>query len=215
MNIEERIAIIKHFPLFASLSDQELIYIAQNTTEAVFPPHKTIISQDKPGEGIYVIHKGLVRIFMLSTEGKVIPIKIKSDPYIVGIIDVIHNERASIIETIRETNTFFIPKEYFKKILMENVHVTFSVLQMVTKKLLETNMQTEYYFSSTLQDRTLDILKELAPFFPENIITLSQEEIADIVGATRARVTEVLNELSNQKIISISQRKILVLGVFI
>lgn len=211
MDTAEKSTIIKDFSLFESLTDQELTSIAQHAKQIVFPPHTTIISQEKPGEGVYVIYKGLIRVFMFSKEGRVIPIKIKSNPYILGVMDAINNERTSTIETIRETHTLLIPRESFKKILLENAHLTFSVLQMVTKKLRETNMQTEYYFSSTLLDRTLHILKELAPFFSENTITLSQEEIADIVGATRARVTEVLNELSNQKLVSLSQRKILVL----
>ena len=211
MNREEKITIIKKFSLFDSLTDAELTFIAQNAKPVAFPPHKTIISQDKSSEGIYAIYKGLIRVFIISKEDKVIPIKIKSDPYIIGIVDVIDNERASIIEAVQETRALFIPKEYFMKIIMENVRITFSVLQLVTKKLRETNLQTEYYFSSTLKDRILYVLKELAPFFPENTITLSHEEIADFVGATRARVTEILDEFSNQKIISLSQRKILVL----
>lgn len=211
MTIEEKITLIKKFSLFDSLNDQELIFTAQNAKPVVFSPQETIISQDKSGEGIYAIYKGLIRVFIISKDGKVIPIKIKSDPYIIGIVDVIDNERASIIEAIQETHALFIPKDCFIKIIRENARVTFSVLQLVTKKLRETNLQTEYYFSSPLKDRILHILRELAPFFPENTIILSHEEIADIVGATRARVTEVLDELSNQKIISLSQRKILVL----
>lgn len=211
MNREEKITIIKQFSLFASLNDQELTLLAEQSKQIVFPPHITIISQDSPGNGVYLIYKGLIRIYMISQEGKVIPIKIKRNPYIVGVMDAIDNERASIIETIQETRTLLIPGENFKDILIKNAHLAFSVLQMVTKKLRETNMQMEYYFSSTLKNRTLNIIKELTPFFPEKIITLSQEEIADIVGATRARVTEVLNELSDENIISISQRRILVL----
>lgn len=211
MDLEEKITLIKHFSLFESLTDQEVSFIAQNAKLLVYQPHKTILSQVNSGEGIYAIYRGLIRVFIISKEGKVIPLKIKSDPYIIGIVDVIDNERVSIIEAIQETHAIFISKEVFKKIIMENVLVTFSVLQLVTKKLRETNFQTEYYFSSTIKDRTLHVLKELAPFYPENAITLSHEEIAEIVGATRARVTEVLNELSKQKLITLSQRKVLVL----
>jgi len=211
MDINQKSAIIKQFSLFNSLTGPEFIFISQNAKPVVFLPHKTIISQDNSGEGIFLIYKGLIRIFILSEEGKVIPIKVKSHPYVIGIVDVISHERESIVEAIIETKALFIPKVCFLKIIQENVQVTYSVLQLVTKKLRETNFQTEYYFSSTLKDRTLHVLKELAPFFSENTITLSHEEIADIVGATRARVTEVLDELSEQGIISISQRKILVL----
>ena len=89
MNIEEKITIIKRFSLFDSLNDQELTFIAQNAKQLVFSPHKTIISQDKSGEGVYAIYKGLIRVFIISQEGKVIPIKIKRDPYVIGIVDVI------------------------------------------------------------------------------------------------------------------------------
>ena len=210
MTTEEKIGIIKNFPFFELLTADEITLFAENALNEVFPPRTPIISQDKPGDGVYILYKGLVRVYMLSLDGKVIPIKIKSSPYIIGIMDVVNNKRASVIETIQETHTLLIPKEIFKKVAMENARVTYALLQLVTDKLRETNMQTEFYFSSTLKDRTLQVLKELAPFFPGSEIPFSQEEIAEFVGATRARVTEVLNELNNEKLISLSQRKVLI-----
>jgi Mn-dependent DtxR family transcriptional regulator len=62
--------------------------------------------------------------------------------------------------------------------------------------------------SKNLTDRTLNTLKTLANYFSNNDITLSQEQIASIIGATRARVTESLNTLEERGTITLSHKKI-------
>jgi len=87
-------------------------------------------------------------------------------------------------------------------------HFTINLLETWAKKVRVINKQRENNFSLQLKERTLYALQILSTHFPNNEISLAQEELALIVGASRARVTEVLNELEKQKLIALSNRKI-------
>jgi CRP-like cAMP-binding protein len=83
-----------------------------------------------------------------------------------------------------------------------------NLLLLWAEKVRNTNQQREALFSLPLKERTRATLKALAPHFSNNEIPLTQEELSTIIGASRARVTEVLHELEKEKVISFSTRNI-------
>ncbi len=62
--------------------------------------------------------------------------------------------------------------------------------------------------SKNLKTRTWKVLQTLSAYFPNKDINLSQEELSGIIGATRSRVTEVLNELESENKIILSHKHI-------
>lgn len=200
--------ILRQHILFRDLTLKELLLFADKTKEKIFPAKTAIINQSQPADAVYFIYKGLVKIYILNKEGKIIPIRIKEPQYIVGELNLFDNESTATVETLQETHTLVISKEDCKKLIMEKPRFAFNFLRMITEKLHAANNQANDYFSLRLKERTLEILKTLASHFPDNIISLSQEELAFIIGASRARVTETLDELACLKIISLARRKI-------
>lgn len=208
MLISEKVIILKNNPLFKDFSDNELEDIATLTHEKIFVPKELILDQSKPASAVYLIYKGLVQIYMLTFEGKIIPIRVKESPYIVGEMNLFDNESTASIEAIQETHTLLIPKKLCIKLLNEKPFFAIALLKTINEKLRAANKETHNFFTSRLKDRTVQVLNALSPHFADNAISLSQEELALIVGASRARVTEILDELASEKVIRLSRRKI-------
>jgi len=211
MTTDQKASLLQKFPLFKDFKDKELQEIAHKTTEKIFPSHTIILSQDEPAQEVLFIYKGLITIYILQAEGKTIPIRTRGPLYITGEINIVDNERNATIETLQETHALTLSIEECRKLVLTYPHFGYELLKVIVEKLRAANRSTEYYFSAALKERTWTILQDLANHFPDKEITLSQEELSDIIGATRARITEVLQELKQDNLISLSHRKITIL----
>lgn len=211
MTTQEKINILKSYSLFSDLSSQELEHLASSAKEKVFPKNSFLIHQDQPANAVYLIYKGLVQIYMESVDGKVIPIRVKGPLYMVGELNLFDNEATTHVEALQDTNTLAIDKQVLLGLLKKSSSLSIKLLQEITEKLRAANKNAQEYASVELKDRTWHILQSLSSHFPNKEITLSQEELSFIVGASRARITEVLDKLVKENVISLSHKKIHIL----
>ena len=212
MTIDEKKRILKEHPLFRGFDDTALNFTAERVQEKIYPPHTQIINQDDIVDNVYFIYQGLVKVYLINQEGKYIPVKVTGEKDFVGDLGAIDNGPVpATVETIQETRALAINKDDFKQVIHDYSQFAINLLDLWAKKTRIINEQRENSFSLPLKERVLSALQTLAPHFPDDEITLTQEELAHIVGATRARVTEVLNELQTEKLIQLANRKIQVL----
>ena len=61
---------LREIPLFATLSPQELGELLEQLEKVSYPPNTVIFWMDEPGDNLYVIEKGQVRISYTNKEGK-------------------------------------------------------------------------------------------------------------------------------------------------
>ncbi|HSX08864.1 MAG TPA: Crp/Fnr family transcriptional regulator [Candidatus Saccharimonadales bacterium] len=212
MTIEEKIKIMKTHPLFKGLDNEALDFIARRTQEKIFRPHTIIIHHGEQATAVYIIYKGLFKIYITNEEGKQIPVRTTGEKYFVGDLGVVDNDPVpATVETLQETHVFIVKKEDFNLIISKYTPFAINLLHLWGQKVRGANRQREINYSLQLKDRTMVTLHTLASYFPNHEITLSHEELASILGATRSRVTEVLNEFEKEKRIALSNRKIKVL----
>ena len=212
MTLDEKKQILSKHPLFRGLDNEALEFIAQLTDEKIYPPHSHIINQDDTVDTVYFIYKGLVKVYLINRECKYIPVKVTGENDFVGDLGAIDNGPVpATVETIQETRALYMTKEDFELIIHKYSTLALNLIDLWAKKVRIINEQRENSFSLSLKERVLYTLETLAKHFTDNEISLTQEELANIVGATRARVTEVLNELQNEKLILLANRKIKVL----
>jgi len=212
MTLQEKQHIISNHPVFTGLQKELIDFVAERVQEKNYSSHEIIIRQGDKSDAVYLIYNGLYKVYILNDEGKPIPVKTSEVQDFVGDLGVVDGKPVpATVEALQETNALIISKENF--LLVMNTYPSFvrHLLNLWGKKVRIINEQRENSFSLQLKERTLFILKKLAPAFPNNTITLSQEEIAFMVGATRARVNEVLHELEQEKKISLAHHTIQIL----
>lgn len=110
-----------------------------------------------------------------------------------------------------------IPLSVFKKIIEHNAEV----YQAVVQKLLDNYKKTSTRLSSVMlkdsRSRVIDFLKEMAneigkPVGYELLIkhNLTHQEMANIIGVSRQKVTATLNEFKQKGLIHLERNAILI-----
>lgn len=209
MNLDEKIAIIKALPLFESLTDSELEVIAAKLHEKNFPAHTAFIEQEDASDAAYILIEGSARVYRLTEDGEEVTLTIMGKGELVGEMSLLDDEpRSATVETLQDSRVLALTKEEFREILQNYPEIAIRILKTMSRRVRAANEQIEDVLFKNLEERTWKILQNLIHYFPNKDIALSQEELAGILGATRARVTEALNNLEKEGKITLSHRKI-------
>ena len=205
----DRFKIFKNVLLFENLPEENIKRIIDLSIEKTFQTGDILIEQDTLANNAYIICSGSVRAYRISEEGDEITLGVLGQGEIVGEMSLLDDEpRSASVAVLQETVVLIINRGRFVSLLKEFPDLTISLLRTLSLRIRTINDHLEDIVSKNLYDRTWKMLLSLSKYFPEKNIALSQEELAEIIGATRARVTEVLNRLKSDGKITLSHREI-------
>mgnify|MGYP002074057931 CR=1 FL=1 len=206
------IAMIQDFPLFEGLSQEEADLIAQSSIKRTIPAKTVFIEQGTNSETAFFILEGSVNIFRIDENGNEVSISVLGKGDIVGEMALIdHSPRSAYAKTLSTVETLVLSSDSFRNILKNYPDISIRLLASLSKRIRDSDQRLEDFVTKSLKTRSWNALKTLEIYFPDGEIALSHEELATIVGATRARITEVLNELEKENKVSLSHRKIILL----
>lgn len=209
---DTKLEFLKTLPLFNNLSSQKLNSISLLFQEETINAGEIFIQEGTIASKVYLIKKGSVRVFKNFENGEEITFNVVGQGELIGEMSIIDGEpRSASVQALQETTALTLNKESFIKILKENPDLALSLLKNMSQGIRMNDEHLEDMLIKNLYERTWKILNTLSGYFPNQTVTLSHEELATIVGATRARVTEVLDQLQNEQKVKISPRKIIVL----
>ena len=202
---------IQNFSIFQGLPSNEIDAIAKAAVKKDIPAKTTFIEQGAESEAAYFILSGSVTVFRMNENGEEINIAVLGSGDVVGEMALIDQEpRSAFVKTLTDTSVLILTSHDFKKILQKHPNTAIHLLSSLSIRIRHTDQHVEDLLTKNLVTRTWNTLKALEKYFPQREISLSHEELASIIGATRARVTEALNELADTQKIALSHRKIVI-----
>ncbi len=211
MDIKEKTKIVRGASLFAGLADDDIAYIAKVAKVAKFSPGEILIDQGEQEAGAYVIVGGLVKIYKMTPEGEEVNLALLGEGEIVGEMSLFNQVvRSATVEAVRETLVLDIDGRSFRELIEKKPKIAVGILNVVIQRLIKNHEKIKKLRFENLYHRVWGSLEILSDHFPGGVINLSHEELSEIVGATRPRVTEVLNKLQEEDKIELQRQKIMV-----
>jgi CRP-like cAMP-binding protein len=212
LTLHEKVAILKDFPLFEGIDTKHIQEFAEKMSPKVLQPMEVFVEEDIDEHQAFFVYKGAVSIFRTTKEGEIINIDLQGAPEIVGKMGLIDTQKSTASAmAIGEINALVLNQDDFQTLILEHPQVALRLLRIFADRIHHFDRFLEQLLSQSLHDRTLFLLQKLATYFPNKEITLSQEELADLLWGTRSRVTEVLQQLEDDGKIQVSHRKVKVL----
>ena len=116
-------------PICSTQEEKVTDQILKSVQHKTYSKNVIIFDQEQESKGLFLIHKGSIKISRISPSGKEIIIEILGPGKTVGEGGIFGNGKHSdTAMTAEETEVFFIPKEEFKLLLSENPQLYQSVL---------------------------------------------------------------------------------------
>jgi CRP-like cAMP-binding protein len=208
---------IRTHPLFRHLNEAELQDIIFNKITETYKRGSIIYQEGNRMKGFYCVQSGIIKIYQTGFDGKEQIIRFAKPGDIIGYRSVISNEPAcTSTEVIEHAVLCHISTEILLNLVKNNGNFAVELMKLTCKELGEANSYITDIAQKTVKERLAEILIHLDEEFGENDqgvlgISLTREELSNIVGTATESIIRLLSEFKNQGYIEINGRKIKIL----
>jgi CRP/FNR family cyclic AMP-dependent transcriptional regulator len=202
---------LENVPLFSGLSDEALAEIEQHSSVKSYKKNTIVINQDDETYSLYVILSGSVKVFVSGEDGREAVLNHQEAGDYFGDLALIDKQpRVASVMTTEPSKFMIISREDFLACLSKNPEIAINLIKPMTSRI---RMLAKNVSSLALLDvygRVARTLLEQAEEQGDVLVTdkLTQQEIADMVGASRAMVSRILKDLKEGGYISIEKKHI-------
>jgi CRP/FNR family transcriptional regulator, polysaccharide utilization system transcription regulator len=168
--------------------------------------------------GFFCIHTGIIKVFKTGFDGKEQIIRFAKKGDIIAYRSVLSNELAcTSAKVIEDCFVCFIPSEILISYIKDNPNYALELLKLACHELGEANSFITDIAQKTVRERLAEVLLFLvADFGLDNEsylkISLTREELANIVGTATESVIRLLSEFKSDKLVELNGRKIKILN---
>jgi CRP/FNR family transcriptional regulator, cyclic AMP receptor protein len=200
--------LLSDIPLFAGLTPTQLDWVAQRSHRRVFEAGRNVMTIEQPGEAVYIILHGTVKIHIEQSERDVIlSILGTGDPLgEMSLIDSVGRSASAV--TLENSLLLWMDKATFHYILDNFTPVARNLVKILSARVRLSDQLIQALATLDVNGRVARQLLAFAEKYgyeKENAtqirIVLTQSDIADLVGASRKRVNQAMVLFKEQGLI--------------
>ena len=204
---------IESIPLFAGLSPEVLTEIEQHGSIKTCRKNTIVLNEGDETDSLYVILSGRVKVFLSGEDGREAVLNHQGPGEYVGEMSLIDRPpRAASVMTVEPSRFMIISRSDFMRCLSGNPEIALNLIKPMTSRI---RMLAQNVSSLALLDvygRVARVLLQKACEEDGVLRTgkLTQQDIADMVGASRAMVSRILKDLKTGGYIDIDRKRIII-----
>ena len=221
-----KVTMLRNVRLFAGLPEGELEGLADTLGKRTFAKGMIIFHKESPGQTLYIIESGKVRIFILSESGQEISVNIYGPSDVFGELSLLDGlPRSAGAVAVERTVTYTLHRDDFLRHLEAYPRMAKSIMEVLSIRLRYTTIYAESLSFLDVYGRVAAKLLELADRYGlrndgkdgsdgiEINLRLTQAELATWVAATRESVNKVLGTFRDQGLIQVEGQRITILDM--
>ncbi len=191
---------LRAIPLFDGVGDIDIEAVASLLIERRFPKNKTIVEEGMPGDYMYIVCDGRVKVTKLSGDGREKILEMLGSGSFFGELSLLDGApRSASVKALTETRMLALSRSDFLAQLRRSPDLAMALIQELTARLRQMDDQASSLSFQRVQERTQGLLVRLAtdPGSEGHRATpaLTHQQIADMIGTSRETVTRVIKAL--------------------
>lgn len=169
--------------------------------------------------GFYCINSGIIKVYKTGLDGKEQIIRFARPGEIIAYRSVLSSEPAcTTSKVIEDCQVCFIPSEVLISLIKQNSTFALELMRLTCHELGEANSYITDIAQKTVRERLAEVLLKLVEDFGLDEqkflkISLTREELANIVGTATESVIRLLSEFKSDKLVELNGRKIRILNI--
>ena len=203
------------------LPDDALAALAARTVMTKYAVNQQIFAQGDDGDEMLVVVDGRVKITSASLDGKEIIINTINAGGVFGELSLIDSEpRSASAVTARASQILRLHRRDLMPVLEKHPDLALSVMRELSRKLRNTTAQYEELMFLSVAGRLarrLDAIAKSQAGAETGAVDLrlevAQEEIGQMIGATREHVNKVLHSWQDRGLLEIRGRQIRIFDI--
>jgi CRP/FNR family transcriptional regulator, cyclic AMP receptor protein len=218
--VDDRVAreILVRAALFQGVEPSGVSALTKQLLPVDFPPGHTVFGEGDPGDWLYIIVSGKVKIGRRSPDGHESLLTIMGPSDMFGDLSIFDPApRTSSATTITEVRAVSLDRDALRAWIADRPEMAERLLRVLARRLRRTNSNVTDLIFTDVPGRVAKQLLLLAQRFGTQeggalrvTHDLTQEEIAQLVGATRDTVNKVLADFAHRGWIQLDAKSVLI-----
>ena len=199
------------FPLFEGMSPDELKRLNDLLRRRTFPAGTRVMSAQQPGESIFLLLEGSVKIQLDREDGTDITLALLGPGDTVGEMSLVEREgRSANVVTLEDTTFLWMDRASFLDCLQSMTQLTYNLVRQLSSRLRLANQKIQALSTLDVAGRVARQVLIFADQYGHEgkdgiriPVPLTQSDIAEMVGATRERVNHAMVSFKTSGAISV------------
>jgi CRP/FNR family transcriptional regulator, cyclic AMP receptor protein len=214
--------VVRRAPLFAALDDDGAAALRASMSQATVGRGEVVFAEGEPGDRLYVIVDGKVKLGQTSADGREQVLAVLGPGGMFGELSLFDpGRRTSTATAVTDTVLLGLGQRDLRPWLTGRPEVAEALLQALAQRLRRTNEAMADLVFSDVPGRVAKALLDLADKFGvqqedgsvQVAHDLTQEELAQLVGASRETVNKSLADFAQRGWLQIEARAVTLLDV--
>jgi len=203
--------VLKKVPLFSDLSEAELARFAEVTREREYPKNSVILFEDDPGDALYIVSAGQVKVVLIGEDGREVILSVLGDGDFFGEMALIDDEpRSAHVIAMRDSQLLVLRRDDFQAQLVVQPKIGLKLLRVLVQRLRRADEKIGGLVLLDVNGRVARLLLDMADEGGGPKITrrLTHHTIAQMIGSSRETVSRAMRELVDRGLIEVTRREI-------
>jgi CRP/FNR family transcriptional regulator, cyclic AMP receptor protein len=204
--------------IFQGVEPRALSALLTQLRPVDFPRGHTIFAEGEPGDRLYIISSGKVKIVRRSADGRENLLTIMGPPDMFGELSVFDpGPRTSSVITITDVRAVWMDRDALHAWITERPQIAEQLLRVLARRLRRTNNDLADLILTDVAGRVAKQLLALGQRFGTEqdgglrvTHDLTQVEIAQLVGASRETVNKALADFAQRGWIRLDGKSVLI-----
>jgi CRP/FNR family transcriptional regulator, cyclic AMP receptor protein len=211
--------VLRRAPLFAALDDEQAAELRASMSEVTLARGDALFHEGDPGDRLYVVTDGKVKLHRTSPDGRENMLAVLGPGELIGELSLFDpGPRTATASALTEVKLLGLGHGDLQPWLNARPEVATALLRAVARRLRKTNDQMSDLVFSDVPGRVARALLDLSRRFGVQseegihvVHDLTQEELAQLVGASRETVNKALADFVHRGWIQLQGKSVVVL----
>ena len=199
---------------FAPLEDQTLRRIAETGVVRAFPRNTVLINEGDVGDSLYVVLSGRVKVYSSNESGREFVIDFHGPGEYVGEMSLDGAPRSASVMTVEPTTCAVVNRAQFRDFVLAHPDFAMHLIERLIHRVRVTTGNLKSLALSDVYGRLVRLLNTLVEEVDGKSVVperLTQQEIADRVGASRDMIGKLMKDLVAGGYLAVEDRTITIL----
>ncbi|MYF80396.1 MAG: Crp/Fnr family transcriptional regulator [Chloroflexi bacterium] len=217
---DEASDLLRNVVLFRGMPPQMLEELGRRLRPDRYRAHSDIFHEGDEGSTLYIILSGAVKIYIPSLDGREVVLAVHRKYDLLGEMSLLDDDpRSASATTIEDTEVVKLSRHDFLYVLDLHPEAQRAIIDVLVARLRATNqsIQDAYLLDvpGRLARRLLAIANEHGEPTEDGVdigLRVSQQELANMIGASRVAVNKQLQQWRKQRIVDVNRQRVTIVN---
>ena len=206
--------ILRAVPILSQVPEADLMALAQASRERSYPAGQTILRQDAPGDAMYVLVEGRVKVVLIGEDGREVILSVLGAGAVFGEMSLLDDEpRSAHVIAMTPSHVMTLYRGAFHERLRASPDLCLAMLAALSSRLRRADERIRALSLLDVNGRVAHLILQQSAdarsdAFPRR---LTHQNMAELIGASRETVSRTLRHLSDRGVIAIGRRQVTIL----